>query len=225
MPSLGEYLGNLVAEVTVARVHADLAAVRVAELYAGHPVLRHLPVPHFRLPAVTIDVPVVVHGVEAAPPLRLDAAAVRTSVDALVEKNLARVGVALSERKRKLLSRRVAEQIPRLVQAELPLGASRIADELVATCVETLRRPERGVPLPDAEAVERLTASLRSGLRAEIAARQPAPPRVSVAVASAEIKTLGSPESVLRLQLTISEDSLEWTERDDEGAGGRLVPE
>jgi hypothetical protein len=174
---------------------------------------------------VTIDVPVVVHGVEEAAPPRLNATAVRTRVDALVERSLARAGVALSEQKHKLLSRRLSQQVTALVQAELPRSASRMADELVAICVETLRRPERGVPNPEAEAVERVAASLRSGLRAELAALQPAPPRLSVSVASSDIKALGSPESLLRLQLTISEDSLEWTERDDEGAGGRLVPE
>ena len=68
MPYLGDYVGHLLSEITIARVQADLEAVRMAELYANHPLLKHLPVPHFRLPTMTLDVPVVVSGMEEVKP-------------------------------------------------------------------------------------------------------------------------------------------------------------
>src|SRR4051812_7222602 len=66
MPYLGDYIGHLLSEITMARVQADLEAVRLAEMYASHPLLRHMPVPHFRLPTMTLDVPVAIKGMEEA---------------------------------------------------------------------------------------------------------------------------------------------------------------
>jgi len=68
MPFLGDYLGHLLGEVTIARMQADLETMRVAELYASHPLLKHMPVPHFRAPQIDMDIPVVIHGVENSLP-------------------------------------------------------------------------------------------------------------------------------------------------------------
>jgi len=68
MPNLGDFLGHLMSEVTIARVHADVESIRIAELYASHPLLVNLPVPHFRLPNIEIDVPVVVKTMEEEQP-------------------------------------------------------------------------------------------------------------------------------------------------------------
>ena len=62
MTNLGDYLGQLMSEVVIARVHADLESVRVAELYASHPLLRHMPIPRVRLPEIQMEVPVVIDG-------------------------------------------------------------------------------------------------------------------------------------------------------------------
>lgn len=64
MPFLGAYLGHLLAEISVARMHADLEIVRLAEIYATHPLLRIMPVPHVRLPDVDIEVPMLVKAVD-----------------------------------------------------------------------------------------------------------------------------------------------------------------
>ncbi len=46
MPNLGDYLGQLLSEITLARMHADLESIRIAELYAAHPLLRTFPFQH-----------------------------------------------------------------------------------------------------------------------------------------------------------------------------------
>ena len=58
MPFLGDYIGHIISEITRARLHADLEALRVADYYAKEPLLRHFPVPRFRLPSVKLEVPV-----------------------------------------------------------------------------------------------------------------------------------------------------------------------
>src|SRR5438132_458461 len=71
MPALGEYLGTLLAEITSARLQADLEAARIAQLYASHPLLQHMPVPRFRLPSVSLDLPVAVEKIDPPPPVQV----------------------------------------------------------------------------------------------------------------------------------------------------------
>ena len=68
MPLLGDYLGQLLSEITIARMHADLETVRLAELYATHPLLKNFPVPHVRLPDVELELPVLIKTSEEAHP-------------------------------------------------------------------------------------------------------------------------------------------------------------
>ena len=69
MPYLGDFLGQLMSEIALARMQSDLETVRLAELYAEHPLLRTLPVPHLRLPNVDLEVPVLI---QASEPPRAD---------------------------------------------------------------------------------------------------------------------------------------------------------
>ncbi len=64
MPNLGDYLGQLLSELSIARMQADLETVRLAELYAMHPLLRTMPVPHMRLPDVDLEIPVLIKASE-----------------------------------------------------------------------------------------------------------------------------------------------------------------
>src|SRR3954471_16358427 len=64
MPNLGDYLGQLLSEISMARAQADLESIRLAEVYASHPLLRTMPVPHVRLPEVELDIPVLVRAAE-----------------------------------------------------------------------------------------------------------------------------------------------------------------
>ncbi|MBX9609476.1 MAG: hypothetical protein K2Y51_24925 [Gammaproteobacteria bacterium] len=59
MPRLGDLVGTLMAEFTLARVRADLEAVRLVELYGAEGLLQGAPVPRFRLPDITVDMPVL----------------------------------------------------------------------------------------------------------------------------------------------------------------------
>jgi hypothetical protein len=73
MASLGDFVGQLLTEIANARLQADQEAIRIAHLYAGDALLRHLPVPHFRLPELTLDIPVLVQAVGAPRPVAREA--------------------------------------------------------------------------------------------------------------------------------------------------------
>ena len=108
MPRLGDFLGQLLAEVTEARLQADAEALRVAELYSSHPLLCRFPVPRFRLPEVEVDVPVVVS--DGASPVATGGAPPRPTVDDTRRRfddalagEIARSGVRLADDTRRRL--------------------------------------------------------------------------------------------------------------------------
>lgn len=75
--TLADLLGALASDITAARAQADAQAVRIAQLYREDPLLRTLPVPHFRLADLTITMPLAILAVpkaqEAEPPKGLEA--------------------------------------------------------------------------------------------------------------------------------------------------------
>jgi hypothetical protein len=64
MTALNEYLGNIVASITQARVTADMQSVLVAEEYAKHPLLQHFSVPRMRIQDVELTIPVALQSAQ-----------------------------------------------------------------------------------------------------------------------------------------------------------------
>ncbi|MEX0270650.1 hypothetical protein AB3R30_16020 [Leptolyngbyaceae cyanobacterium UHCC 1019] len=60
MPTFGQLLGALMADITHARRISDECAVRLAEYYQSEPLLQGLPVPRVRLPEIVIEIPVLI---------------------------------------------------------------------------------------------------------------------------------------------------------------------
>ncbi len=228
MPFLGDFLGQLMAEVTMARLHADLETVRLAELYAGHDLLRHLPVPRFRLPDVDVDVPVLIKGTGELPagtsvrggatlPVMRERFGV--ALDGLLEQS----GVTLNAADRNRLRTELDRKVGQLEQpSETSVGVHHVADELAETAAKFMDSLGRGsIPRPGLPTVD----SIKDLARVELLkARQP-PPRLMALVTSSEIREAGT-ENVARLRLKISEQGLEWSSVESGGtAKGRLIPE
>jgi len=232
MTNLGDYLGHLLSEVTIARMQADIEAVRIGELYASHPLLRHWPVPRFRLPEVEFDVPVLIDEVADAPSGGsprggADPDELRRVYDDVLTGFLARERIATDgselERLRNALDAASASALSR--PAELTVDVLGLADELTRTTFAELGPLQPTGPI----ASDRL-ASLKSDLRdsarlALLRARRP-PPRVGVVATTARIRDARPGEVVTRLRFKINEEGVEWASTGDEGDGPeRLVPE
>src|SRR5260221_4991317 len=109
MPHLGDYLGQLLSEIVIARAHTDLETIRVAELYASHPHLKHFPVPHLRLPTITLDLTYAVEESEkmpedGSPRGSIDPKAMRTSYGNLLTSTLARHKLIVNKKKREAIN-------------------------------------------------------------------------------------------------------------------------
>jgi hypothetical protein len=227
MPYLGDYLGHLLAEVTIARVQADLEAVRVAELYASHPLLKNMPVPHFRLPTMTLDVPVAVKEMEEAKPGTsprggVDLPVLRERFARILDQNLERAEIKLSSRERENLDQELDRSLSRVVSIPyVSASATHVADDLVSTTIKALQGPSVEAPK-----LEKLTSELGAAARKELASTRSAPPRLMVLVTTAELREAGPRELLAQLHLSISEEALEWSVTESQGQSRtRLAPE
>lgn len=232
MPYLGDYLGQLMAEISIARMQADLETVRIAELYASHPLLRTLPIPRMRLPDVDLDVPVAITGVEQARPGEparggISIGDLRKKFGDVLSAQLEKSGLSLTAAERAAVDASLDADVARLtLPNEIGLDVSSTTAELSATALRVVQKIVSARPIPNAATPPEVPSEevLRDAARLEILKERSTPPRLSVAVTTAEVREAG--ENITRLRLKISENSLEWTSVESGGVkSDRLIPE
>ena len=232
MPNLGDYLGQLIGELTIARVQADLEALRVAEMYLSHPILRSLPVPRLRLPEVRLDVPVVIREMEEPP---IDESArggaplgeMRRRFDEILSDHLEKTNWRLSRQQMRQLNALLDARVEALSEPrEIAVDLRRVADDFATETYRWLTAPGRpAAGLDPDEAAGREQDLRRTAWSAFFRLRKP-PPRLSVLVTTAEVREAGPTDILTRLQLRLTEDGVEWTSIESEGRmQQRLVPE
>lgn len=231
MPYLGDYLGHLMSEITNARVQADLEAVRIAELYASHPLLKHMSVPHFRLPTVTLDVPVVINEMEtgskgAAIRDKIQPHHMRRSFDKILAPRLEHVGIKLSSKESSALKQELDQNIKLLKRSKkVPISITHIANEMISTVVDKLR-----IPVLENEEelvrINKLEEELRTASHMEFTKFLYEPDRISVRVTNKELREAGPSELMMNIRLSITEDAMEWAVVESGGkTRSHLTPE
>jgi hypothetical protein len=227
MAYLGDFLGQLVSEVTRARMQADIEAIRVAEVYASHHLLRHMPIPHFRMPDVELDVPVVLQDLDGDP---ADGRK-QPSVDAVMKKfqgaldtTLREANVTLKPEQKKRVQAAVQKQLPSLMgPSEISADMMAVADGAARIAIEILAAARGPVTAEQRKLVEK---KLRDASRMEFLKLRGSPPRLRASVKTADVREAGPGEVVTRVRLKISEEAIEWTSIDDDGeTPNRLVME
>lgn len=232
MPNLGDYLGQLLSEISIARMQADLETVRLAELYAMHPLLRTMPVPHMRLPDVELEIPVLIKASEdirAGESARGGATAVSMSrkFDEVLSFHLAKERIALSAANRRKLRTALDERLASIAAPmDISVDVHRAADELTSMALRIVGELTATSDSKESNIPPGFAAELREATRLEFLKLRTTPPRLTVLVTSAEIREAGTAENLTRLRLKVSEQGLEWTTIESEGATrDRLVPE
>lgn len=224
---LGDVVGAMLADVARARVRADVEAMRIAETYSRDPLLRHLSVPRFRLPELVVDLPVLVTGV--AKPAGsgepwIAAEPTKTELAQAVREGVAKSEIKLTKAQSAAMTDAVAARSKELYErgdrAALSPGA--VADELTSEAVGVVKSKLRRDP---SEAQLKLLSNVTRASISSLLATKLAPSlSTDVAFTSAEIKAHGDSGNIVRLRLTISEDSYEVVGGED-GQGYSLTPE
>ncbi len=221
MPNLGDLLGQLMAEMTIARFRADVEVVRIAEMYSAHPLLKHFPVSRFRLPDIHIDLPVVYRaeagatgeGVKAPTPQEMARKFSTAAVEYLRGKQ-----VTMGQPVKRVLQERLDARAASLEPAVgVPLDARQAADLFARDTADALGLKD--------DARRQHVAALADLGRRTFISMTPAPARMEVGVSAQEIKDAG-PDAVTRLQLKFTEEGLEWVATEGaEGTQDRLIVE
>lgn len=240
MPTLADTLSALLAQATRARVAADRETARIALLYQQDELLRTMPVPRFRLPTLTVDMPVAVVGLADPAAATVEVLPLdlverwRTQAVDRVESELAVLRYTLIDR----------EQLPTALAREADRwrlgGAAVPAVEVDRAVIEALsawpvsaESVEPPIPvddLPDLRARlrEAVLAVTRPMLVTEPAPPPPTPPPgdVQVEIGTAALRELGAGAPFTTLRLQIAEEGVEVTHVEQAGATTRrLTPE
>lgn len=230
MPYLGDYLGYLMTEITNARAQADYEAVNIAERYARDPYLKYLPVPRFRIPSLSIDVPLVINNVQE-PNGRSSNDQILSYMQAKFRKLLPRQLNMISTLHPKTskmdninkLTDKIFEEFKLLDNT--PIRITHIADKLVASVTEELKK---STPVDDRnnKSLDEFAHELRQQLYSEFSKYLRDQPRLDITANTVDIKNVGSKDILAYVRFTVTEDSLEWTTVDEGNvAVRRLIPE
>lgn len=223
MPKLGDFIGALLSDAVQARLQADVEMVKLAELYSRDELLQHLPVPRFRVPDITVKVPVLIVAVDAESDRdqSLDKAAV-TEIRRAVAGGLREARIRLprgeSPRIQDATVKRAADLFGTNPQALLT--PTRVSKVLAESVVEEVR----GVVDSPQDQIDVLRRSTASSMTAVLLTKMPQSSSLQVAVTAEEIRGHDNYDSLVQLQFTLLEDSYEVVAR-DEGRGYFLTPE
>jgi hypothetical protein len=229
MPTLGEVLGAIMADVTKARRMADEEAMRTADLYRQEPLLQGMTVPRLRLPDVTIEIPAVVEAHEEGDageyqdPAQVSQQATAFLTEAAKDENLV-LERELVANFRASLQRELKQLAAR--EPGTPQMVSRQASANVGELV-LLRHARELKPDQTTTIIKRIAPKLRQYIAGIALRKSPRPAAIRVLIETHQVKERSDPRSVTRLRLTLKEEGLEWSEfQNDEGETvTRLTPE
>ena len=233
MVNLGDYLGHLLSEVTKARVQADMETLRIAELYASDPLLKHFPVPRMRLPNLELNVPVIISETpddDDKSTSVIDSKTIITETKKITEKELSEIlNVKLNRTDVATLNRALSNKT-RTIDNLLKTRATKetIAEEMADEIIKTLEKTnsfKRGDI--NEEKVGILRTNIKNKLHVALINLEKEPARIKVIPQTSKIKEIGNIENVVTLKLSVVEDSVEWSviDKGDDKTKKILVPE
>ncbi len=226
MVNLGDYIGQVLAELTIARVQADLEAVRVAELYSRHELLKHFPIPKIRLSEFDVELRFLILDTETKPKKNI--------VVKQIGKNFKKFTMEVVGRRNITLTANALLKLDSMTSAKVTEAEASTARKFDLPSMATRMTPIIENVLEDNELdietireiqneVDHLT---RDSILTELSDNRP---RLNVAVTSKELKE-ASPDTITSISLKATEEGLEWSQITPESEDGknsvwRLVPE
>ena len=232
MINLGDYLGTLLSELTLARVQADLEAIRIAEHYANHELLKHFPIPRIRVREVNLDIPVVIANTESPPDKGSPRGGVLSEVlqDRFLknlQKQLDKHSIKIDDADREQLIQKMENETEKMVRPALvQIDTNLAADRYSAVVGRLLERKKDDI---GPKKLNTFLDVLRRTSRSDFLNARLDIPRIQVGATSAEIGEAPA-ESVVRITLRVNEEGVEWTSftshvNGEEEVENRLVPE
>jgi len=232
MPKLGEYLGLILSEFTRARMIADLESVRIAKIYAGDSLLRNMPIPHFRLPNIEVDMPVVINrtdelGSEEAVPTVNNLPELEKTFEKALSRLLRAKRINVTPAHMRKIKSAIEMRIDVLkLPKDVPLDIGQVAENFADTA--SLLLEENGYPIGDEDTIreKKFKVELKGATMKEFLKSYKPLPRLHILSKTSEVRDAGPDEVVTRIRLKISEEGFEIIKIETEGESKEiLVPE
>lgn len=238
MTYLGDYIGYLMSEITNARAQADYEAVKIAEQYAKDPYMQHLPIPRFRMPTVTLDVPIVINNIEEPEKGQYSNDRILSYMQAKLKKVLpTHLGkyTKLTNQTSLTTKSSLVESINRQTNTiiedfkqlnQSPIRITYVTDKIVAAVTEGLMESSTTKTIENNRQIEELGDELRLFMYSEFSKYLRDQPRLAISASTAEVKNAGTKDVLAYLHFTITEEAFEWsTTEENKIKSRRLVPE
>lgn len=231
MVNLGDYIGHLLSEVTIARVKADLEAVRIAELYSSEPLLRSFPIPRVRFSNVEMSVPMKVSDVkglmEASPPKKIDTPTLVKIAEHVIVKKLKEKNINLTTRENQLLKRKIKAKSDDIKAArERGISMTTISKNISGEILNSIKDMNSVKSVLKVSELRGLGKNVELKLNEELFNLRQQPARIKISPLTSEIHNIDKPESMVTMKITLMEDAFELTTIEDEdGEREILVPE
>lgn len=241
MASLSDLLGALVSEFTAARVHADLEAVRMAEIYRNTPLLEGAPVPRFRLPELSLEIPIAVKELPEGGlgPSSMVKAPSRQQLADAVAAAAQTSGREISAAQQTKIVSALGAQVKQIWSNQLPmpqaLAASQVLAASVARSVQaTPRKGGQRKPSSEAEPQDSADSThmlfqreVQQHLQRAVMSPLERAPRIDVIARTSELREVADSRVLLRMNVRLKEDGFEIVkiDQDDGSTTERFVPE
>jgi hypothetical protein len=231
MTYLGDYLGQLLSEIIMARAQADLETLRMAELYSSHPYLKNFPIPHLRLPTITLDLPYVAENIEkapvnASPRGKIDTALMRKKFNALLTQTIALYNYDVDKKTTIEINRALDAFLKKTkVPQDIEIGVRFIATGMTEIAADVLKNK---IKLSESQISQfnEFTNTLKQTTLTEFLSLRKTPPRIDVLLTNKELLDIKNPELFSHLHISITEQGQEWTTIESKGKSiDKLVPE
>jgi hypothetical protein len=232
LPALGDYIGYIISEIANARFQADLETIRIAEMYASHPLLKNMAVPHFRLPTINLDFPVVIKEIETPATKKVTRsqtiAKMRTSFDKNLQSQLKEAGLVLSKQQAVDLKKAINKPFSSLKLTEgMPISVTKVIDDSASAASEFVRKlsSENKIEV-SSKTISAIEDELKMSARGQLVNYLKLTSRLNISMNTDELKQAQAPELMFKIHLSISESTVEWAVIDTDGKEvSKLVPE
>lgn len=222
MPYLGDFLGLIMEEITKARVQADIETIRTADMYAQDDLLKNMPVPRFRLPDLTFEIPIAIEGIEkdvnfTQPGILLNFNRMLSIfLEVLIEKtkegflkeliqnNMERLKTSLSKKMESIKKQPDGSKDVKYIANELIAAAGKILTQL-AREIKQLKKCK--------DEIEKILSDIRQHIYNVFNKLKPhpikVPERVRIIVTTSKLKELAAISNLPHLVLKIHEEGME----------------
>lgn len=232
MIKVGDFLGGLLSGVTGARVQADLEAVRIADFYRNHPILKNFPIPRIRLPKVEMNIPVivtefVVEDVEIPTLVKKHLSAINQKLVAVIKSELEKYEVNLKKTEITKLRRELRKKLVEITERDASsVSIDKISEELTQVASNLLSEfPSVKEKISDHE-LEQLYGIINEQFRLTLINILNIAPMVCISPLTKDVKETGEAQFIATFNLMLEEDALVWTLIDSEGRERNvLLPE